>query len=644
MRKWMAFWRTLVVYMASVVMVVEMNAVDIMAENTEETIFYPEIWCDNEIEAADYGDITELELGIVVWGCPKLTCVNLSGLVSAEGNIEICECDKLTEIDMSSLEYAGAIYMDGCTGLEYLNLGKLQRLGWVCSFVGCSNLKVVDLGCLGAFESEQLEEFDVKKYNGEVFFDGCDSLEKVILHEGNPANVKVPEGVAVEYVAHEWNEIVCMGCGLCKQLVKTGKHSYDANGVCACGYVCMHKGQGHKRKCSLCGVTTDSKHIMKDDECIICEGYVGKINSTVSYLYAEHWLYIYGEGEATDYSSSNAPWKQDIANVWHLLIDDGITSVGEKNVKALFNLEDIYMPCSLTDVEGDWFEEMPELKLHVVKDGMLDKRLSDLYGDKMVYDEKHIYDGTGLCRYCGNRGKIELKRCENGWGMYADGWLCNYYTGFVDANGAKWYVTNGMVDTSVTGLRTDGERWLCVRGGRFDASTGLIYSGDAFWYVEDGVLVDDYMGIVDNAGATWFVVNGKLNAEFTGVGTDGYNFWMVRNGKVRTDYTGLYYYNDAWWYVIEGEIATGFRGIVENAGNSWYVYNGRIDVDFVGIARDSDGNFLAIRNGKFDRSTSLIFNQGSFWYMKEGILDTDFCGDFEYNGREYKVVNGKVVF
>lgn len=229
------------------------------------------------------------------------------------------------------------------------------------------------------------------------------------------------------------------------------------------------------------------------------------------------------------------------------------------------------------------------------------------------------------------------------WYLYVDGAIATDFTGFFENGAGKWYIENGVLDTTVQGLRRDGDNWLCVRGGKFDTSTGLVLNAGDFWYVSEGVLDTTYKGIVENAGYTWYVVNGKLNTEFTGIGVSGSDFYYVVNGKVKTDFTGVVNNADAWWYVVDGKVAKDYTGTFTNDAGTWYIVTGKIDISFTGLGKDADNNFIAIRNGKYDPTyTGLISNAGSWWYVQEGKLDATFTGIVENSGGSWLVVTGKL--
>ncbi|MCC8103092.1 MAG: hypothetical protein LIP11_12845 [Clostridiales bacterium] len=112
------------------------------------------------------------------------------------------------------------------------------------------------------------------------------------------------------------------------------------------------------------------------------------------------------------------------------------------------------------------------------------------------------------------------------------------YTGLVIHDGAWFYITDGILDTTVNGLIPyDGERFLVAAGRMVREYSGLwlnsvIIGGDNQWYfigsgmvqnvscvalydgawfvVENGVLASGYNGTMEYGGALFHVVNGQL--------------------------------------------------------------------------------------------------------------------------------------
>ncbi|WP_448915410.1 leucine-rich repeat domain-containing protein, partial [Eubacterium ramulus] len=120
----------------------------------------------------------------------------------------------------------------------------------------------------------------------------------------------------------------------------------------------------------------------------------------------------------------------------------------------------------------------------------------------------HDYvDGT--CTKCG--------QADPDWTDTDDSYTLRYIT----VNGrTAWYYANekGKVDTTYTGVRTNGYGWWFVRNGEVDFS---------------------YTGLAQSETGWWRIVNGAVDFNCTSVVNSEYGWWYVRNGQIDFGYTGV---------------------------------------------------------------------------------------------------------
>lgn len=84
-------------------------------------------------------------------------------------------------------------------------------------------------------------------------------------------------------------------------------------------------------------------------------------------------------------------------------------------------------------------------------------------------------------------------------------------------NGLKYWVVNGLVDSSVNGLKYVDNTWVYFKDGIENKTVEtLVWTNGAWWYVNKGTLDKSYTGLVNYSGKLWYVTNGKLNKEFAG--------------------------------------------------------------------------------------------------------------------------------
>ncbi|MBR6277436.1 MAG: leucine-rich repeat domain-containing protein [Bacteroidales bacterium] len=78
-------------------------------------------------------------------------------------------------------------------------------------------------------------------------------------------------------------------------------------------------------------------------------------NATWTYNSQTQTLTISGTGEMDDYSSSSIPWKNIKANIKNVVINEGITSIGEHAFHGCENLTTITIPNSVTSIGSSAF-------------------------------------------------------------------------------------------------------------------------------------------------------------------------------------------------------------------------------------------------------------------------------------------------
>lgn len=138
-----------------------------------------------------------------------------------------------------------------------------------------------------------------------------------------------------------------------------------------------------------------------------------------------------------------------------------------------------------------------------------------------------------------------------------DGKVNKSYTGLAANDAGIFYIKNGVVDTTKTGLYstviadavtgvTGGTDTVYVNAGKVDLSySGIVSDQGQQWLVNAGKLDKstgtNYVKKVKNSTDKYAVDNqGRVMQAFTGDATDGVNHWYVKNGKVDTTFTGEY--------------------------------------------------------------------------------------------------------
>ncbi len=136
--------------------------------------------------------------------------------------------------------------------------------------------------------------------------------------------------ITVTIADHAYKDGVCETCGY-----ECPDHTYELAICTNCSYVCHHETV-NDRVCQACGGT-----------------YCGKTESdTVVYFYNESTktLTISGEGEMADFTNKTMPWYSYRSGITTIVINKGVTSIGEYSFSYCSALESVTIPESVTSI------------------------------------------------------------------------------------------------------------------------------------------------------------------------------------------------------------------------------------------------------------------------------------------------------
>ncbi len=194
--------------------------------------------------------------------------------------------------------------------------------------------------------------------------------------------------------------------------------------------------------------------------------------------------------------------------------------------------------------------------------------------------------------------------------------------GLTYVNGKYIWYTDGVKDTSKTGLVPFDGQWFYIVKGEMSNFSGFVkYDGETF-YVAAGRMVAEASGLVEYNGEWYFVASGRVVSE----------------------YTGLAEYNGAWFYVANGKMDTTKKGMVEYNGGLFYVGAGKIMKHVSGLAQDPvTGKWYFLSEGQVQKQhTGLALYDGKWFYVVKGEFANTYTGYVTYDGSKFYVVKGEV--
>ncbi|WP_173472315.1 SGNH/GDSL hydrolase family protein [Eubacterium ruminantium] len=240
---------------------------------------------------------------------------------------------------------------------------------------------------------------------------------------------------------------------------------------------------------------------------------------------------------------------------------------------------------------------------------------------------------------------------KNGLAYYIKGIFNGKYTGVSTYKETKYYVINGLVDYSYTGVVKDktSNKYICVVKGKVSKTATGLYKGtvnkkSGWWYCKNGSVDLKYTGLAKNENGWWYCKNGKVDFKYEGVAKNEYGWWYCKGGKVDFSYTGLGHNEYGWWYCKGGKVDFSYKGIAKNEYGWWYCKGGKVDFSYTGLGQNENGWWYC-KGGKVDFNyTGIAKNENGWWYCKNGKLDFSYTGLGQNENGWWYCKNGKVDF
>ncbi|MBQ8925403.1 MAG: polysaccharide deacetylase [Clostridia bacterium] len=219
------------------------------------------------------------------------------------------------------------------------------------------------------------------------------------------------------------------------------------------------------------------------------------------------------------------------------------------------------------------------------------------------------------------------------WVYYEKGEPDADYTGAAEGTVNKqqgtYYVENGEVDLTYTGLGASETGWLYFNRGVLDNTfTGFARTGDDWYWVKGGTVDQSFTGTksgtIEGETTWWYVLDGKAERTFDGVAKTKSGLCYFKNGKLDQNYSGIKFLDDTWYYFSKGKQDKNYKGISTNDKGVWYVQNGKVDFGYTGkvthLGRTYKVKDGVVGNGK---AVYLTFDDGPGQYTGQllGILD-----------------------
>ena len=254
-------------------------------------------------------------------------------------------------------------------------------------------------------------------------------------------------------------------------------------------------------------------------------------------------------------------------------------------------------------------------------------------GDNLLYYTNGLRDTsyTGLCDYDGTTYYV-----KDGTVDYSADMLYDY-------NGSTWNIKNGKVDTTESMTMNNGSL-VYTNGGKTNNETTLCKYNGEWYYIHNGKVDYSATTLYKYNGSWWYIENGKVNFNKNGLCKYNGSWWYISGGKVNFNATGLCKYNGSWWYVSGGRVNFNATGLCKYNGLWWYVSGGKVNFSATGLCK-YNGSWWYVSGGRVNfNATGLCKYNGTWWYVSSGRVNFNATGLCKYNGYWFYVENGAVRF
>ena len=266
---------------------------------------------------------------------------------------------------------------------------------------------------------------------------------------------------------------------------------------------------------------------------------------------------------------------------------------------------------------------------------------------------------TGVAKFGGDwyyvkNGQVQyvnsVEKNENGWWVIQNGKVNFGFTGFAKNANGWWYVKNGKVDFNkkdvIKGTVNGQTAWWFVSGGKVQFVDSVEKNANGWWVIQKGKVNFNYNGFAKNANGWWYCRGGKVdfgkNDVMKGTVNGQSGWWFVKGGKVQF-VNSVEKNSNGWWKITNGKVDFNYTGVARNANGWWYCKGGKVQFDANTVAKNEYG-WWVIQKGKVNFNfNGIAKNEYGSWYCSGGKVQFNYSGTVYYNGRDYRIKDGKVV-
>src|SRR5574344_110275 len=301
-------------------------------------------------------------------GCSALTSVSIPNNLSSINNHTFNNCSSLTSVSIPNSVISIARYaFAGCSSLTSVSIPNNITSIEDAVFEGCSGLTTITVGADNtAYRSTDKEGKQCNAlltYDGKNLIKGCNNTtipsDVTIIGGAAFTNCSALTSITIPNSLTELSSTTFAGCSALTDVyyASTNPTAYISNwnlGSTANPARTLHIPSGATDAFNKNGCTTTVFASISDD---IPAATCGALNSNVSWMLLNNTLTISGTGKIANYNSGNAPWSAYRSSITRVVIESGVTSIGNSAFSGLSALTSVSIPESVTYIGESAFSQ-----------------------------------------------------------------------------------------------------------------------------------------------------------------------------------------------------------------------------------------------------------------------------------------------
>ena len=299
--------------------------------------------------------------------CVNLTDASVSAAIVGDSAFEYCEALRTVSLG-AGVTGIGRYVFEYCSALESINIPAAVKSIGNSAFLGCGSLQRVDITDLAAWcgVSFSTGAWGEPNYGSCYSNPLCNSDACLYLNGRKLEKATIPDGVTSisPYAFYCCRDLVLVS--LPATLRSVGRSAFSS-----CGKLTDVYYQGTQEDWS--SVSVNDYNYPLTDANFHFQAIAGPCGDDLTWvLDADGLLTVSGTGEMWDFQSTDhTPWADWWDSITEVLLEEGVTGVGDNAFRGCWRIGNVTLPDSLKHIGASSFEDNDTLQTLILPEGLL---------------------------------------------------------------------------------------------------------------------------------------------------------------------------------------------------------------------------------------------------------------------------------